>query len=77
MSFYIPPDQKVTQTEEMLGMIADCIGKAKRELDHPVVVIAGNANNPQIKSATQDFIDIAAIKLGATRGLSSRAVCSR
>ena len=76
VSFYIPPDQKVAQTEEMLGMIADCIRKAKREHDHPIVVMAGNANNCQIKSATEDFMDIAALELGATRGSSSLDVCS-
>ena len=75
MSFYIPPDQKVAQTEEMLEIIADCIVKVKCEYD-VIVVIAGDANILQIKSATEDFINIAALKFGATGGSSSLDVCS-
>ena len=63
-------------TEEILGMIADCIGKAKREHDDLIVVIAGDANNCQIKSATEDFIDIGTLELGAMRGSSLLDVCS-
>ena len=76
VSFYIPPNYKAAQTEEMLKEIADHIGKARRDMDRPYVVLAGDANKRNLLPAHEDFCDIKLLPVCPSRGAESLQICA-
>ena len=65
-SLYIPPNQKMTKTKEMMECLADGIEKIKLEYNDPYIVIGGDFNGRNI-TATDDFPDLKIIQTGPTR----------
>ena len=55
---YLPPKMSVPEVGAACAYLADCIEKAKRELDDPYVCIGGDLNNKDISRALGDFPDI-------------------
>ena len=69
---YLPPGDAVPRGRAGLQFIGDMVMEVKRKYSEPLIVVAGDFNQWDIKTALDDYIDIKEVNVGNTRG--SRAI---
>ena len=65
---YIPPGYTQARGRSCLEYIADMLMEVKRKYREPLIVLAGDFNQWPIEHYIEDFIDIAHVPVGPTRG---------
>ena len=68
LSYYFPPNQKAAITKSMMEEIEDRIGRAKREMDNPYIIVGGDANNKIKDGWLADYPDVTDCKIPPTHG---------
>ena len=70
---YIPPNYAVPRGKDAVSFIAGAVSEAKRRLDDPIVVVAGDYNQWRVEDGLADFPDLVEHDVGPTRG--DRRIC--
>ena len=66
---YMPPNMQAEAARECMGLVVDIIHEAKRRLDQPMVVVAGDFNQHDIKRCLSEHIYVKEVIAGPTRGM--------
>ena len=67
-ALYIPPNYSVGRGRGAMRFTAAAVLEAKRKYDNPVIILAGDFNQWDMKSALRDFPDIYEVQVGPARG---------
>lgn len=67
----MPPGDTVARGRSCLQYIRDLVMEVKRRYNDPMIVVAGSLNQWQNNEPLADFVDIAEVWVGPTRGSRS------
>ena len=65
---YVPPNYTTARARMAMELAAGAVAEAKRSLDDPMVVVAGDFNQWKIDQHLVDFLDLEEHNVGMTRG---------
>ena len=65
---YMPPGLRADEAKECMDLIVDTIHEAKRKLDQPMVLVAGDFNQFPVADRLKEHGDLKEVKAGPTRG---------
>ena len=68
---YMPPGDSVQRGKACLAHIGRIVLDAKRRYNEPMIVVASDFNQWDIKSALDDYVNLEKVDAGATRGARS------
>ena len=68
IAVYMPPNYTRVKADSCLDYISDVISEAKRRVDSPVIMVAGDWNQWNVKRVLDEHPDLSEVKHGPTRG---------
>ena len=68
LAVYIPPGDTASRGNGCLDFLEDLMGKFKRKYSDPYTVFGGDFNQWQVEDIMADFIEMAEVDVGPTRG---------
>ena len=67
MSVYLPPKLSIAKSKEALEFVNEAVGRAKEDLNDPIIIIGGDFNNFCIGEAIDDYPDLRILESPPTR----------
>ena len=68
IAVYMPPNYTRVRANSCLDYISDVVSEAKRRFESPVIVVAGDWNQWDVKRVLEEHPDLAEVDHGPTRG---------
>jgi len=68
LACYLPPNMKADASKDCMQLIVDVIHEAKRKLDQPLILVAGDFNQFKVERYLAEHVDLGEISAGPTRG---------
>ena len=68
IAVYIPPNYTKTKADLCLDYISDAVSEVKRKFESPVIMVAGDWNQWDVKRVLDEHPDLAEVDHGPTRG---------
>lgn len=65
---YVPPNYSTAKARQAMDLAAGAVAEAKRVMDDPLVVLAGDFNQWEVQRQMADFLDMEEHDAGMTRG---------